>query len=131
MKKSLGMLLILLLLISFTATCLAFPAPGKYEPKENIYSTMSIEIDRSTNTYFGKMSLEGKGVFLADWSAPLSIKKNNNGVYEIEVTYVGVGQQKMRAMWEIEQISNDSYKLYAVNSANGNRYFRWTWNKIN
>ena len=37
MKKSFGMLVIILLLISFTATCFAFPAPGKYEPKENLW----------------------------------------------------------------------------------------------
>ena len=36
MKKSIGFLLIVLLLISFTATCFAFPAPGKYEDLSRI-----------------------------------------------------------------------------------------------
>ena len=80
MKKSLGMVLVVLLLISFTATCFAFPAPGKYgcDPMKWV-----LMINKSNSNYYGTLKWYAKGGVLSyDWEAPLSIAKTAKGVIQ-------------------------------------------------
>ena len=122
MKKSIGFLLIVLLLISFTATCFAFPAPGKYESVERERGPMGespntaryyFTINKSGNNYSGTMDELRKGILRGTWAAPLNVSKNSEGRYALEVVFDN-GVNKLIGIREIEEISDNSFKLYSI-----------------
>ena len=124
MKKLLGILIIMLLLICFTVTCFAFPAPGKYESVERERGPMGespntaryyFTINKSGNNYSGTMDELRKGILRGTWAAPLNVTKKNNGRYAIEVIFDN-GGAKAKGVRELEEISNNSFKMYSVQS---------------
>ena len=124
MKKSLGMFLVVLLLISFTATCFAFPAPGEYEsverergPRGESPNTARyyFTINKSGNNYSGTMDELRKGILRGTWAAPLNVTKNNDGRFAIEVIF-DYGGAKGKGVRDLEEISNNSFKMYSVQS---------------
>ena len=125
MKKRFGMGLTVLLLVSFAASCFAFPAPGTYEsmekdnipPGENAVTAArySFVIEKSENKYYGTFNELRKGGVQSEWSAPVSIVKNNEGRYLIECVFDS-GGSKTTGVREIEEISDASFKMYSGQS---------------
>ena len=133
MKKLLGILIIMLLLICFTVTCFAFPAPGKYESKERAsaiggplpYGRYRVEIIKSNNGYSGTIDITAKGGMHLLWSVPLSISKNQDGRYPIDDVRE-TSMPNYNRVWEIEEVSDGSFNLYAGSRNDNKRYFAST-----
>ena len=129
MKKTLrGLLIVLLLTISFTATVFAFPATGKYGDGDG--GTLTIEINESGKQYFGKIRIPSKGgAFIAEWAMALSKGKNSNGYYEIDCL-VETGAARAKTDRLIEPLSADSFKMFSLDPRTGKMYSWGIWNKI-
>ena len=129
MKKLLGILIIMLLLICFTVTCFAFPAPGMYSDGDG--GTLTIEINKSENKYYGNMRIPTKGgAFIADWYMPLSKGNNSDGFYEIDLA-VDTANGRVKTDRLIGQLSENSFKMYSVDLRTGKKYSWGIWNKLN
>ena len=123
MKKTSGVVLTVLLIVSFAASCFAFPAPGTYEsmekdnipPGENAVTAArySFVIEKSENKFYGTFNELRQGGVRSEWSAPASIAKNNEGRYLIECVFVDAGGNKISGIREIEEISDASFKMYS------------------
>jgi hypothetical protein len=121
-KKILGMCLIVLLVSSLSANCLAFPALGAYESmeKDNIpqgenattAARYNFVVDKTENKFFGTFNELRSGGIKGEWSAPLSIMKNNEGRYVIECIFDN-GASKFNGLREIEEITDISFKMYS------------------
>lgn len=122
MKKISGMCLMILLVISFTVNCFAFPALGTYESmeKDNIpqgesaatAARYTFVVDKSENKFFGIFNELRQDGIKGEWSVPLSIIKNNEGRYVIECIFDS-GAGKFNGVREIEEISDGSFKMYS------------------
>jgi len=96
MKKVFGIILVIVLLLSFALPCFAFPAVGKYESKERACATdtgeeisdlaeWNMEIKKSDIEYSGSLVIYTKGAWMGNWSLPLVFAENSGGEYSIAV----------------------------------------------
>lgn len=137
MKKLLGMVLIILMSVSYPLTCFAFPDTGKYESEERSrtsdtdeptgFPLWKLEINKSSS-YYGTLVMNAKGVWSGYWSVPLSITTNDDGRYPIEAILRDDNRSKLRI--ELQETSDSSFSLYTVNLRDGSKRFAATMIKI-
>jgi len=128
-KRMLGVLLIIVLVVSVVGTCMAFPATGKYETEERAINDDGIEQKDAgfitfyiykSNVFYGKYEVRGKGWFGGSWSLPLNISANGDGSYPIVIKSDNPGSPEYYYK-DLEEQSDGSILLHAKKSS-GERY---------